>query len=184
MGQVGGSQASRLHLRIAGISSVFLQIRGRDACIPGSRASRLQAVVLNRQWARFRSQAPFCLPIGKVQAGRPRSVGLACIWGSQAFRQCSFRFAGEMPVSQDRGRLACMRLYSTANERGLDRKRLFVCLSANSRRDARDPLVSPAFEDRRHFVSVPSDLRARRLYPRIAGVSPASGCTQPPMSEI
>ncbi|MDR2169300.1 MAG: hypothetical protein LBP59_04090 [Planctomycetaceae bacterium] len=32
-----------------------------------------------------------------------------------------------------------MRLYSTANERGFDLKRLFVCLSANCRRDARDP---------------------------------------------
>ncbi|MDR2171124.1 MAG: hypothetical protein LBP59_13350 [Planctomycetaceae bacterium] len=43
---------------------------------------------------------------------------LACIPGSQAFRLGSFRFAGEMPASPDRGRLACMRLYSTANERG------------------------------------------------------------------
>ncbi|MDR2171026.1 MAG: hypothetical protein LBP59_12860 [Planctomycetaceae bacterium] len=48
----------------------------------------------------------------------------------------------------DRGRLACKRLYSTANERGLDRNSLFVCLSAKCRRDARDPLVSPAFQDR------------------------------------
>jgi hypothetical protein len=46
---------------------------------------------------------------------------------------------------QDRGRLACMRLYSTANERGLYLNRLFVCLSAKCRRDARDPLVLPAF---------------------------------------
>ncbi|MDR2170833.1 MAG: hypothetical protein LBP59_11880 [Planctomycetaceae bacterium] len=38
---------------------------------------------------------------------------------SQAFRLGSFRFAGETPASQDRGRLACKRLYSTANERGL-----------------------------------------------------------------
>ncbi|MDR2171769.1 MAG: hypothetical protein LBP59_16620 [Planctomycetaceae bacterium] len=30
-------------------------------------------------------------------------------------------------------------MYSTANERGLDRNRLFVCLSAKCRRDARDP---------------------------------------------
>ncbi|MDR2172030.1 MAG: hypothetical protein LBP59_17940 [Planctomycetaceae bacterium] len=30
------------------------------------------------------SQQPFCLPIGKVQAERPRSGGLACISGSQA----------------------------------------------------------------------------------------------------
>ncbi|MDR2169304.1 MAG: hypothetical protein LBP59_04110 [Planctomycetaceae bacterium] len=39
-------------------------------------------------------------------------------------------------------------MYSTANERGLDRNSLFVCLSANCRRDVRDPLVSPAFQDR------------------------------------
>ncbi|MDR2172584.1 MAG: hypothetical protein LBP59_20785 [Planctomycetaceae bacterium] len=45
---------SRMHCRIAGNSGsqtfrlVFLQIRRRNACIPGSRASRLQAVVLNR----------------------------------------------------------------------------------------------------------------------------------------
>ncbi|MDR2169396.1 MAG: hypothetical protein LBP59_04570 [Planctomycetaceae bacterium] len=47
----GGTPAfrwSRLHFRIAGISSVFLQDRRRNACIPGSRASRLHAVVLNR----------------------------------------------------------------------------------------------------------------------------------------
>ncbi|MDR2169929.1 MAG: hypothetical protein LBP59_07300 [Planctomycetaceae bacterium] len=44
------------------------------------------------------SQQPFYLPIGKVQAGRPRSVGLAC-----------------------------KRLYSTANERGLYINRFF-CL--------------------------------------------------------
>ncbi|MDR2169200.1 MAG: hypothetical protein LBP59_03570 [Planctomycetaceae bacterium] len=36
--------------------------------------------------------------------------------GSQASRLGSFRFAGEMPASQDRGRPACTRLYSTANE--------------------------------------------------------------------
>ncbi|MDR2168882.1 MAG: hypothetical protein LBP59_01925 [Planctomycetaceae bacterium] len=35
-----------------------------------------------------------------------------------------FRFAGGTPASQDRGRLACMRLYSTANERGLTSGRL------------------------------------------------------------
>ncbi|MDR2168826.1 MAG: hypothetical protein LBP59_01630 [Planctomycetaceae bacterium] len=44
--------------------------------------------------------------------------------GSQAFRLCSFRFAGGTPVPQDRGRLACKRLYSTANERGLTSGRL------------------------------------------------------------
>ncbi|MDR2170083.1 MAG: hypothetical protein LBP59_08075 [Planctomycetaceae bacterium] len=66
------------------------------------------------------SQQPFCLPCGKVQARRPRSVGLACY----------FRVAGAMPAKkrnaaakgshspQDRGRLACKRLYSTAVERG------------------------------------------------------------------
>ncbi|MDR2169876.1 MAG: hypothetical protein LBP59_07035 [Planctomycetaceae bacterium] len=69
------------------------------------------------------SQQPFCLPIGKLQAGRPRSVGLACISGSQAFQDrkhfawCFVRFAGGTPASQDRGRLACKRLYSNANER-------------------------------------------------------------------
>ncbi|MDR2172506.1 MAG: hypothetical protein LBP59_20385 [Planctomycetaceae bacterium] len=39
---------------------------------------------------------------------RPRSIGLACNSGSQASRLCSFRFAGETPASQDRGRLACI----------------------------------------------------------------------------
>ncbi|MDR2171147.1 MAG: hypothetical protein LBP59_13470 [Planctomycetaceae bacterium] len=49
-----GSQASRMHFRIAGALGsqtfrlVFLQIRRRNACITGSRASRLHAVVLNR----------------------------------------------------------------------------------------------------------------------------------------
>ncbi|MDR2170364.1 MAG: hypothetical protein LBP59_09500 [Planctomycetaceae bacterium] len=39
----------RRHLAgISGISSMFLQIRRRNACINGSRASRLHAVVLNR----------------------------------------------------------------------------------------------------------------------------------------
>ncbi|MDR2171148.1 MAG: hypothetical protein LBP59_13475 [Planctomycetaceae bacterium] len=76
------------------------------------------------------SQPPFCLPIGKVQAGCPRSVGLAYTSGSQAlqdrkhFAWCLFRFAGETPASQDRGRLACRRLYSTADERGLISGRL------------------------------------------------------------
>ncbi|MDR2168823.1 MAG: hypothetical protein LBP59_01615 [Planctomycetaceae bacterium] len=50
-----------------------------------------------------------------------------------------------------------MRLYSTANERGLDQNSLFVCLSAKCRRDARDPLVSSAFQDRRR-------LACKRLY--------------------
>ncbi|MDR2171383.1 MAG: hypothetical protein LBP59_14670 [Planctomycetaceae bacterium] len=47
----GGTPAirwSRLQFRIAGILPVFLQIRRRNASIPGSRASRLHAVVLNR----------------------------------------------------------------------------------------------------------------------------------------
>ncbi|MDR2170375.1 MAG: hypothetical protein LBP59_09555 [Planctomycetaceae bacterium] len=102
----------------------------------------------------------------RQSAGQPPAIRrsrllfkIAGILGSQASRLLgSFRFAGGTPASQDRGRLACMRLYSTANERGFDRKRLFVCLAAKCRRDARDPAVSPAFQDRRHF--------------RIAGVSP------------
>ncbi|MDR2171943.1 MAG: hypothetical protein LBP59_17500, partial [Planctomycetaceae bacterium] len=57
-----------------------------------------------------------------------------------------------------------MRLYSTANERGLYLNRLFVCLSAKCRRDARDPLA--------------------RLHFRIAGVLPACGCTQPLVIEV
>ncbi|MDR2169463.1 MAG: hypothetical protein LBP59_04905 [Planctomycetaceae bacterium] len=44
-----GMQASRLcSFRFAGIRLVFRQMRRRNACIPGSRASRLHAVVLNR----------------------------------------------------------------------------------------------------------------------------------------
>ncbi|MDR2169198.1 MAG: hypothetical protein LBP59_03560 [Planctomycetaceae bacterium] len=39
----------RRHFRIAGTLPGLLQIRRRNACIPGSRASRLQAVVLNRR---------------------------------------------------------------------------------------------------------------------------------------
>ncbi|MDR2168820.1 MAG: hypothetical protein LBP59_01600, partial [Planctomycetaceae bacterium] len=57
-----------------------------------------------------------------------------------------------------------MRLYSTANERTFDLKRLFVCLTAKCRRDARDPAVSPAFQDRRHLAYVPF---------RFAGETPA-----------
>ncbi|MDR2171921.1 MAG: hypothetical protein LBP59_17390 [Planctomycetaceae bacterium] len=37
-----------------------------------------------------------------------------------------------------------MRLYSTADERGFDRNRFIGCLSAKCRRDASDPVVSPA----------------------------------------
>jgi hypothetical protein len=99
----------------------------------------------------------FCVP-SESQAERPRSGGLACISGSQTlqdrkhFAWCSFRFAGGTPASQVRGRLACMRLYSTANERGYISTDFVVCLSAKCRRDARDPLVSPAFQDRRHLA--------------------------------
>ncbi|MDR2171842.1 MAG: hypothetical protein LBP59_16990 [Planctomycetaceae bacterium] len=80
-----------------------------------------------------------------------------------------------------------MRLYSTANERGFDLNRFIGCLSATCRRDARDPLVSPAFQNRRRFrianssPGVSSDSQASRLHSRIAGVSPACGCTQPLM---
>ncbi|MDR2171730.1 MAG: hypothetical protein LBP59_16425 [Planctomycetaceae bacterium] len=77
-----------------------------------------------------------------------------------------------------------MRLYSTANERGFTLKRLFVCLAAKCRRDARDPLVSPVFQDLRHFAWGSSGSQAKRLHHRIAGVSPACGCTQPLMSEV
>ncbi|MDR2170880.1 MAG: hypothetical protein LBP59_12120, partial [Planctomycetaceae bacterium] len=81
-------------------------------------------------------------------------------------------------------------MYSTADEQGLDRNRLFVCLSANCRRDARDPLVSPVFQNRRHFrianisPDVSSGSQAKRPHHRIAGVSPACGCTQPLVIEF
>ncbi|MDR2171096.1 MAG: hypothetical protein LBP59_13210 [Planctomycetaceae bacterium] len=79
-----------------------------------------------------------------------------------------------------------MRLYSTANERGLYLNRLFVCLSAKCRRDARDPAVSPAFQDRsRDYISTaflfayrqsagetPAIRRSRLLF-RIAGKTDA-----------
>ncbi|MDR2171588.1 MAG: hypothetical protein LBP59_15710 [Planctomycetaceae bacterium] len=39
----------------------------------------------------------------------------------------------------DRGRLACKRLYSTANERVYILNSLFVCLLANCRQDVCDP---------------------------------------------
>ncbi|MDR2172420.1 MAG: hypothetical protein LBP59_19925 [Planctomycetaceae bacterium] len=45
-------------------------------------------------------------------------------------------------------------------------------------------MVSPAFQDRKRNACVPSDSQAERLHFRIAGVSPASGCTQPLMSEF
>ncbi|MDR2169114.1 MAG: hypothetical protein LBP59_03135 [Planctomycetaceae bacterium] len=39
-------------------------------------------------------------------------------------------------------------------------------------------------KDRRCLAYDPSDSQAERLHPRIAGVPPASGCTQPPLSEV
>ncbi|MDR2170100.1 MAG: hypothetical protein LBP59_08160 [Planctomycetaceae bacterium] len=39
-------------------------------------------------------------------------------------------------------------MYSTANERGLDLNSLFVCLAANCRRDACDPLVCGSLKKR------------------------------------
>ncbi|MDR2172143.1 MAG: hypothetical protein LBP59_18515 [Planctomycetaceae bacterium] len=50
-----------------------------------------------------------------------------------------------------------MRLYSTANERGFALNRFFGCLSATCRRDARDPLVSHAFQNRTRLYSTASD---------------------------
>ncbi|MDR2168851.1 MAG: hypothetical protein LBP59_01760 [Planctomycetaceae bacterium] len=47
-GEMPAFRWSRLHFRITSISPGLLQIRRRDACTIGSRASRLQAVVLNR----------------------------------------------------------------------------------------------------------------------------------------
>ncbi|MDR2169912.1 MAG: hypothetical protein LBP59_07215 [Planctomycetaceae bacterium] len=53
-GETPAIRWSRLHFRIAGASGsqtfclVFIQVRRRNACILGSRASRLHAVVLNR----------------------------------------------------------------------------------------------------------------------------------------
>ncbi|MDR2170043.1 MAG: hypothetical protein LBP59_07875 [Planctomycetaceae bacterium] len=49
------------------------------------------------------------------------------------------RNVGVSPAYQDRGRLACMRLYSTADERGLYYNSLFVCLAATCSRDGYDP---------------------------------------------
>ncbi|MDR2168529.1 MAG: hypothetical protein LBP59_00110 [Planctomycetaceae bacterium] len=39
-------------------------------------------------------------------------------------------------------------------------------------------------KDRRRNACDPSGLQAERLHPRIAGVSPACGCTQPLTSEF
>ncbi|MDR2171936.1 MAG: hypothetical protein LBP59_17465 [Planctomycetaceae bacterium] len=36
----------------------------------------------------------------------------------------------------------------------------------------------------KHFACVLSDSQAERLHPRIAGVSPACGCTQPLMRDV
>jgi hypothetical protein len=53
-GETHAIRRSRLHFKIAGASGsqtfrlVFRQIRRRNACTTGSRASRLLAVVLNR----------------------------------------------------------------------------------------------------------------------------------------
>ncbi|MDR2171285.1 MAG: hypothetical protein LBP59_14165 [Planctomycetaceae bacterium] len=47
-GETPAMRWSSLLFRIEGISPGFRQIRRRNACIPGSRASRLHAVVLNR----------------------------------------------------------------------------------------------------------------------------------------
>ncbi|MDR2171782.1 MAG: hypothetical protein LBP59_16685 [Planctomycetaceae bacterium] len=43
-------------------------------------------------------------------------------------------------------------MYSTANERGFDLNRFIGCLSATCRRDARDPVVSSAIQDRRRLA--------------------------------
>ncbi|MDR2170264.1 MAG: hypothetical protein LBP59_08995 [Planctomycetaceae bacterium] len=56
-----------------------------------------------------------------------------------------------------------MRLYSTANERRFDLKRLFVCLSAKCRRDARDPVVSPVFQDRGRDACDSSNFELRKF---------------------
>ncbi|MDR2172311.1 MAG: hypothetical protein LBP59_19375 [Planctomycetaceae bacterium] len=63
--------------------------------------------------------------IADVLPAFPGSRGNACNSGSLAFRLCSFRFSGETPAFQDRGRPACKRLYSTADERGLTSGRVF-----------------------------------------------------------
>ncbi|MDR2171244.1 MAG: hypothetical protein LBP59_13960 [Planctomycetaceae bacterium] len=69
--------------------------RGRLACTSGSRAERLHPRIAGispasgctqPQMSEVISQPPFCLPFGKMQAGRPRSVGLACFSGSRASR--------------------------------------------------------------------------------------------------
>ncbi|MDR2171503.1 MAG: hypothetical protein LBP59_15280 [Planctomycetaceae bacterium] len=44
--------------------------------------------------------------------------------------------------------------------------------------------IPSALQDRRHFACVSSGSQAERLHHRIAGVSPASGCTQPLTSEV
>ncbi|MDR2168696.1 MAG: hypothetical protein LBP59_00965 [Planctomycetaceae bacterium] len=42
---------------------------------------------------------------------------------------------------------------------------------------------TPALQDRGRLACI-SGSRASRLHFRIAGVSPACGCTQPPMNEV
>ncbi|MDR2171079.1 MAG: hypothetical protein LBP59_13125 [Planctomycetaceae bacterium] len=51
-------------------------------------------------------------------------------------QKISNRIAGVSSAFQDRGRLACMRLYSTAVERSYISTNFFVCILANCRRDA------------------------------------------------
>ncbi|MDR2172242.1 MAG: hypothetical protein LBP59_19025 [Planctomycetaceae bacterium] len=51
---------------------------------------------------------------------------IAGIAGSRAFRLSSCRFVGETPAFQDRGRLACKRLYSTAVEREVILQPIFL----------------------------------------------------------
>ncbi|MDR2172199.1 MAG: hypothetical protein LBP59_18795 [Planctomycetaceae bacterium] len=104
----GGTPAirwSRLHFRIAGISPGFLQIRRRNACIPGSRASRLHP--------RIAGVSPAC---GCTQPLMSEINISTAFWF--AFRQSAggtpairwsrllFRIAGVSPAFQDRGRLA------------------------------------------------------------------------------
>ncbi|MDR2171416.1 MAG: hypothetical protein LBP59_14835 [Planctomycetaceae bacterium] len=50
-------------------------------------------------------------------------------------------------------------MYSTANERGFALKRFIGCLSATCRRDARDPVVSSAIQDRRRLACKKKECR-------------------------
>ncbi|MDR2170050.1 MAG: AAA family ATPase [Planctomycetaceae bacterium] len=115
-------QAERLHPRIAGVSPAC------GCTQPPMREVKISTAFLFA----LRQNA------GETPAIRWSHLHfkIAGISGSQTFQDrkhfawCFVRFAGGTPVSQDRGRLACTRLYSTANERGFDLKRLFVCLAA------------------------------------------------------